>query len=116
MIYGYVLLFQVCDIASGIISTKIKKKKLKSSVMATGLFKKTASILLIFVFHMLAYFSKEYLNFEISLHLPIAVYVISMELISISENLSNCGVNTTPLKDVANKMRGVSENGNNESK
>lgn len=88
---------------------------MKSSVMATGLFKKTAAILLIFVFHALKYFSKSYLQFEINVYVPIAVYVIAMELISISENLGKCGVNTSSLKNVANKIKGSDENGGNES-
>lgn len=84
--------------------------------MATGLFKKTAAILLIFVFHALKYFSKSYLQFEINVYVPIAVYVITMELISISENLEKCGVNTSSLKNVADKMKGSDEkNVNNES-
>lgn len=108
-VYGVMLSFMALDILSGVIKTLRQKKKLSSSKMSTGLFKKTGNIVCMVSADLFSEFAPLYGLPEINVFTPVCAYIIIMEIISIYENVGETG-----LLSLIKKL--IGRNGNNENK
>ena len=112
MIYIVTGLFILLDVITGMWNA-IKQKKFESSAMREGLFHKSGSVLCV-VFGVLVDYAQSL--FDIGVYLPVStmfcLYIISMEIASIIENICQINPEIAPdvLKQYFKKLRG----GNNE--
>lgn len=80
------------DIISGIVKTKRNRKKFSSAKMATGLYKKTSTLLCMIVTDILAVNSDYIIGIELDITKPVYVYIIFMEALSVFENCGEIGL------------------------
>lgn len=90
--YASLLLIMALDILSGVIKTKVMRKKFVSSKMSSGLFKKMGNILCMVVSDLLAVSSHYVIGFDIDIRIAIYVYIFFMECLSIYENCGDSGL------------------------
>lgn len=84
------------DCVTGVIKA-CKKKKLNSTTMRNGFFKKISEIIFLITVYLIDYSCSEF-NIDIPITGDIVnaciVYVTIMEIVSIFENLADCGFST----------------------
>ena len=108
MIYIVTGLFILLDIITGMWNA-IKQKKFESSAMREGLFHKSGSVLCV-VFGVLVDYAQSL--FDIGVNVPVAtmfcLYIISMEITSIIENICQINPEIAPdiLKQYFKKLKG----------
>lgn len=86
------VIFILFDLLTGFLQA-IKNKNFKSCVMREGLVHKATIICIVGLAIFIDYAQKYYhLGFNVSLTLPVCIYVIIMEIGSILENLKKIGV------------------------
>ena len=90
--YASLLLIMALDILSGVIKTKVMRKKFVSSKMSSGLFKKMGNILCMVVSDLLAVSSHYIIGFDIDIRIAVYVYIFFMECLSIYENCGDSGL------------------------
>lgn len=100
------LLLEVIDILSGLIKALIKKEKIKSSIMAVGLYKKTGNVICLTTTYLLTRYM--YDLFRVDFFTVYWTYIIAMTSLSIFEN-----VGTDQLRKL---ILGGLENGNKQDR
>ena len=87
MVYIITAVFIILDLVTGIIKA-FKEKAFTSSKMREGLFHKSASILCVTVGALIDY-AQNYMNlgFAVPIAIPVCIYICTMEIGSIFENI-----------------------------
>ena len=108
MIYVVTGLFILLDIFTGMWNA-IKQKNFESSAMREGLFHKSGSVICV-VFGVLIDYAQAMvdLGVQVPVSTMFCVYIISMEIVSIIENICNINPEIAPedLKQYFKKLKG----------
>lgn len=84
--YVTTLILMALDIVSGVVKCFTKNEKFSSAKMATGLYKKTGTLCILFLADVLKIISARYLQTDIDIALYVYLYVVLMESLSMAEN------------------------------
>lgn len=114
-ILGFVAFILLFDFATGLLKAKIIGEPITSKKGSAGFWKKFAEIMALMLGIFLDYFAplviKAGVSYKIPFPLPfgliIGVYIVIVELISIIENLNECGVSLPPF--LLNLLKGAEE-------
>lgn len=111
--YAVLLVIMALDIISGVIKTKVNGQAFSSAKMASGLYKKAGTMLVMVLSDILYFIAPRYLEINIEIQIWVFLYAIAMEIISISENVTE-GRMKELFKRISDLMysEGGDDNGN----
>ena len=90
--YASALAFMALDILSGVVKVKYTRRKFTSAKMSSGLFKKIGNIVCMLITDILFISSKYVVGIELDIRIPVYVYIVIMECISVYENCGDSGL------------------------
>ncbi len=90
--YASALSFMALDIFSGVIKVKCTRRKFTSAKMSSGLFKKIGNIVCMLITDILFVSSKYVVGIELDIRIPVYVYIVIMECVSVYENCGDSGM------------------------
>lgn len=90
--YASALAFMTLDIFSGVVKVKCTRRKFISSKMSSGLFKKIGNIVCMLITDILFVSSKYVVGIELDIRIPVYIYIVIMECVSVYENCGDSGL------------------------
>ena len=90
--YASAIAFMALDIVSGVVKVKCTRRKFTSAKMSSGLFKKIGNIVCMLITDILLVSSKYVVGIEIDIRIPVYVYIVIMECVSVYENCGDSGL------------------------
>ena len=90
--YASALAFMTLDIFSGVVKVKCTRRKFTSAKMSSGLFKKIGNIVCMLITDILFVSSKYVIGIELDIRIPVYIYIVTMECVSVYENCGDSGL------------------------
>ena len=90
--YASAFAFMALDILSGVIKVKCTRRKFVSAKMSSGLFKKIGNIVCMLITDILFVSSKYVDGIELDIRIPVYIYIVIMECLSVYENCGDSGL------------------------
>lgn len=98
--YITILVIMALDIISGVIKTKVNGQAFSSAKMASGMYKKAGTLLVMVMSDILYFIAPRYLELNIEIQVYVFLYALAMECISIVENMTEGRMKELLLKFV----------------